>query len=57
MPGMAAGWWQSERHGHSILTHEGDTNEAHALMALIRRGEGVFLATNAPGGQVLRAVL
>lgn len=58
MPGMAAGWWQSERHGHSILTHEGDTNEAHALMALIpARGEGVFLATNAPGGQVLRAVL
>jgi len=58
MPGMGAGWWQSDRHGQRILTHEGDTNEAHALMALMPEvGEGLFLATNAPGGQTLRAVL
>jgi len=58
MPGMAYGWFQSKQRDLLILSHEGSTNAAHALMALIpETGEGVFIAGNAPGALLLNGVL
>lgn len=58
LPGNAHGFWQSDRNGQSILSHQGDTSSSHALLALLPDERlGVYLSTNANGGAVLREEL
>lgn len=58
LPGNAYGFWESDRHGERILQHGGDTQTFHTQLSLFPdRGLGVYLATNAPGGAILREVI
>jgi CubicO group peptidase (beta-lactamase class C family) len=55
LPGNAHGFWESERHGERIVLHSGDTQlYASKLTLLPDRGVGMYVATNAPGGFLLR---
>ena len=51
-PQMALGYFQTDRNGHRIVSHGGDTNLFHTQMDLYPDdGAGIFISLNSNGGE------
>jgi len=47
LPGNAHGFWESNENGHQVLSHAGDLNTAHALLALVPEHDlGFYVSYN-----------
>lgn len=47
LPGNAHGFWESDENGHHVLSHAGDLNTAHTLLALIPEQDlGFYVSYN-----------
>lgn len=47
LPGNAHGFWESDENGHHVISHPGDLNTAHALLALIPEQDlGFYVSYN-----------
>jgi len=47
LPGSAHGFWESDENGHHVISHAGDLNTAHALLALVpQQGLGFYVSYN-----------
>jgi len=58
LPGMAYGFMEKSLNGESLLWHGGDTTFFSAGLYLIpNQNLGLFVATNAPGGDIARDML
>lgn len=53
LPGNAHGFWESDENGHHVISHAGDLNTAHALLALVPERElGFYVSYNSHEGAV-----
>jgi CubicO group peptidase (beta-lactamase class C family) len=58
LPGMAYGFMEDSLNGYRLLFHTGDTTFFNAGLYLIpEQNLGIFIATNAPGGNITRDTL
>jgi CubicO group peptidase (beta-lactamase class C family) len=58
LPGMAYGFMEDSLNGYHLLFHAGDTTFFNAGLYLIPdQNLGIFIATNAPGGNITRDML
>jgi CubicO group peptidase (beta-lactamase class C family) len=58
LPGMAYGFMENSLNGYRLLFHGGDTTFFNAGLYLIPdQNLGIFVATNAPGGNITRDIL
>ena len=47
LPGNAHGFWESTENGHRVISHAGDLNTAHALLALVPEKDlGFYVSYN-----------
>lgn len=53
LPGNANGFWESEENGYRVLSHAGDLNTSHALLALVSEQDlGFYVAYNSHGDAI-----
>jgi CubicO group peptidase (beta-lactamase class C family) len=58
LPGMAYGFMEDNLNGQHLLMHDGDTTFFNTGLYLIPdQNLGIFIATNAPGGNITRDML
>jgi hypothetical protein len=58
LPGIAYGFMENNLNGQRLLAHSGDTTFSAAGLYLIpNQNLGLFIATNAPGGNIARDML
>ena len=58
LPGMAYGFMEDDLNGHRLLVHAGDTTFfSDGLYLIPDQNLGLFIATNAPGGDIARNML